>query len=372
LLTGRPPFEGDAVEVLRAVQRGEFPSPRRRDATIDPALEAVCLRAMAHRPADRYATPKALVEDLERWLADEPVSAWREPLSRRALRWARRNRTAVTTLAAVVLVALAGTAAVLAVQTQANAELMATNADLYAANARAAVANAELLRSKEAVLARYELAVVAIQTFHTGVSEDFLLKQNQFQELRDRLLKSAADFYGKLSALLGKETDPASRRALVVSNFELAGLTAKVGRIEDALAAHRAVLTAREALAAEPGADARAQAEVGRSLTAVAGLLAATGHTGEALAAYRRSESLLASPANSDPAARAALAACRARLGWFLSSTGQTAEALAAYKPTPAVSMPRSPGSAPASRCTSGWPASPPPSRTTATAWPSP
>ena len=58
---------------------------------------------------------------------------------------------------------------------------------------------------------RYDLAVEAIKTFHTGVSEDFLLKEDQFKELRDRLLKSAADFYGKLGALLGKETRPARR-----------------------------------------------------------------------------------------------------------------------------------------------------------------
>ena len=56
--------------------------------------------------------------------------------------------------------------------------------------------------------ARYDLAVEAIKTFHTGVSEDFLLKEEQFKELRDRLLKSASDFYGKLGALLGKETRP--------------------------------------------------------------------------------------------------------------------------------------------------------------------
>ena len=62
--------------------------------------------------------------------------------------------------------------------------------------------------------ARYDLAVEAIKTFHTGVSEDFLLKEEQFKALRDRLLKSASDFYGKLGALLGKETDLASRRAL--------------------------------------------------------------------------------------------------------------------------------------------------------------
>ena len=49
LLTGRPPFEGDDVgEVLRKVQRGDFPAPRQLDPSIDQALEAVCLKAMAH------------------------------------------------------------------------------------------------------------------------------------------------------------------------------------------------------------------------------------------------------------------------------------------------------------------------------------
>ena len=66
---------------------------------------------------------------------------------------------------------------------------------------------------------------------------------------------------------LGKETDFASRRALAQSNFELAELTRKVGQPEDALAAHQAVLAAREALAAEPGADAGVKVDVGRSLT---------------------------------------------------------------------------------------------------------
>ena len=118
--------------------------------------------------------------------------------------------------------------------------------------------------------ARYDLAVKAIKTFHTGVSEDFLLKEDKFKDLRDRLLTSASDFYGKLGALLGKETDPAARRALAQANFEVADLTDKVGRKEAALAAHRAVLTRREELAADPAADFEAKVDVGRSLTAVA------------------------------------------------------------------------------------------------------
>ena len=31
------------------------------------------MKAMALRPEDRYATPKALADDVERWMADEPV-----------------------------------------------------------------------------------------------------------------------------------------------------------------------------------------------------------------------------------------------------------------------------------------------------------
>ena len=46
-----------------------------------PALEAVCLKAMALRPEDRYASARALADDVEHWLADEPVSAYREPLA---------------------------------------------------------------------------------------------------------------------------------------------------------------------------------------------------------------------------------------------------------------------------------------------------
>src|SRR5947209_1200511 len=70
LLTGRPPFRGDdAGAVLRAVRAGAFPRPRALDPALDRALEAVCLKAMAVEPGDRYATPRALAEDVDRWAA---------------------------------------------------------------------------------------------------------------------------------------------------------------------------------------------------------------------------------------------------------------------------------------------------------------
>jgi len=71
LLVGHGPFpSGGLADVLRRVRRGIFPGPRRLRRSIDRALEAICLKAMALRPEDRHATPLALAEELEAWLAD--------------------------------------------------------------------------------------------------------------------------------------------------------------------------------------------------------------------------------------------------------------------------------------------------------------
>ena len=50
---------------------------------------------MALKPGDRYDSPKALADDIEHWLADEPVVAYPEPLRTRAARWGRKHRTLV-------------------------------------------------------------------------------------------------------------------------------------------------------------------------------------------------------------------------------------------------------------------------------------
>ena len=227
----------------------------------------------------RYETANGFAADILRHLAYEPVVAAPPSRGYRLRKFVRKHRGAVIAACLVPLALLGGLAAVAAVQTVANARLTASLVRETNANTALNEANGQLTKSRTAVQARYDLAVDAIKTFHTGVSEDFLLKEEKFKELRNRLLKSASDFYGKLGALLGKETDLASRRALAQANFELSELTDKVGRTEDALAAHRQVLAAREALAAEPGADVETKVDVGRSLTAVAGLLSAAGKT---------------------------------------------------------------------------------------------
>jgi tetratricopeptide (TPR) repeat protein/serine/threonine protein kinase len=107
LLTGKPPFtDRDVGVVLQKVQRGDFPPPRQVRREIPPALEAICLKAMALRPADRYPTARALAGDIEKWLADEPVSAWRDPWRMRVGRWTRRHQKLTGATVAGLLVAI--------------------------------------------------------------------------------------------------------------------------------------------------------------------------------------------------------------------------------------------------------------------------
>ena len=84
ILCGVARFGGDDVAaVIQGVIRGSFPRPRQINSLIEPALEAVCLKAMKHKPDDRHASAKALGEDVERWMADEPVSEFHESRAQR-------------------------------------------------------------------------------------------------------------------------------------------------------------------------------------------------------------------------------------------------------------------------------------------------
>jgi eukaryotic-like serine/threonine-protein kinase len=266
LLTGKAPFEGDVGEVLRNVQRGDFTPPRQLVPSIDKALEAVCLKAMATKAEDRYASCRALADDVERWMADEPVTAWREPVSRRVLRWLTRHRTGVTAAGAAVLVALAGTGAVLAVQTRANAELKRSNTELAIANEKVNRANAELQAANQREKQRFDLAMEAVGLFHGNVSEDLLLKEKKFQGLRAQLLRGAADFYGKLERVLEGQADPTSRAALATSYSQLADITTQIGKGSEALALQLKALAVRRELASRPDADAGVTLDLIRGL----------------------------------------------------------------------------------------------------------
>src|SRR5262249_28250536 len=51
---------------------------------------------------------RQLAAEVERWLADEPVSADREPVGERLRRWGKRHRTLVSSLAVLLVATVVG------------------------------------------------------------------------------------------------------------------------------------------------------------------------------------------------------------------------------------------------------------------------
>jgi serine/threonine protein kinase len=106
--------------MISAIASGATPSVRDTNPDADPALEAICAKAMARRRYARYQEATDLAEDVQRWMAGEPVTAYKETAWQRANRWvAQHPRLSQTILASVIvtLVALT-TLAMAARQTQ--------------------------------------------------------------------------------------------------------------------------------------------------------------------------------------------------------------------------------------------------------------
>jgi serine/threonine-protein kinase len=321
VLCGKPPFGGpNTTAVLRRVVHEAPASPRSIVPGTPRALEAVCLKALAKKPAERYGSAKELAHEVERWLADEPVAAYRDPMATRLTRWGRRHRTLAAALAVAVLAVLGGLGAVLAVQTRAKAELAAKNQ--------------ELAEQQAEVEARFETAQKAIATFHTGVSEDVLLKNANLKELRTKLLKEAAGFYGDLEKLLAGKTDAKSRKLLAESTYQLGELTEKIGDRKQALAVQQQGLALWRELASAAVADVDARVKLARSVHAVGWLLLETGDPAGALAALREQRDValaLEAEAPTD-AGRSQLVQAHSGIGVALERTGKPAEALEAHE----------------------------------------
>jgi WD40 repeat protein len=114
LLTGRPPFQGETVlETLEQVKHCEPVSPRVRNRQVDRDLETICLKCLEKEPERRYRSAEAVAEELEHWLAGEPIEARPTGRLERVWRWSRRNSLVASLSMLVLLVTLGGLLGVL-------------------------------------------------------------------------------------------------------------------------------------------------------------------------------------------------------------------------------------------------------------------
>ena len=95
------------------VRAGSAPDAGRRARQLRGDLDRIALVALRKEPERRYASPEALAEDLERFLAGEPVRAARDGRGYRARKFVRRHRVGVAAGIAVFLSLAGGLAAAL-------------------------------------------------------------------------------------------------------------------------------------------------------------------------------------------------------------------------------------------------------------------
>jgi len=216
ILTGRAPHKAqqtgntskDTLQMLKRISDGAIPRPRSVDASVPGALDAICAQAMSKEPSDRYQTASELAREVQRWLADEPVSVYVESWHERAGRWLRRHSVWARSIAvALMLVAVVALVASVLVE-RARRNEAAAHAETERALKAEQHALAEARAAKDEATERFRQARRAVDEMLTGVS-DALLYYPGVQRLRTRLLEKAAQDYEQFAA--ARSDDPELR-----------------------------------------------------------------------------------------------------------------------------------------------------------------
>jgi len=266
ILTGQAPLtDHDGQPWIERLRTGNFARPREVQRLVPASLEAVCLKAMALNPAERYSDPRQISADLERWLADEPVSALRESVSVRLARLARRHRVWTQSLAtATAIVAIGAIVFSFLLNAQKNI-------------ARSAQSQATMLAEQKSKLAEQEAAARKIADEQSQLSLS-TLKSVVFSisrrlrpvagaaEIRQSLLKTAIDGLNRVARTLETRTD-ADRNLMIAHNdigatYLLAGDAEGSNATAEALKHYLRANDIGQKLAAENPDDAELQRDL--------------------------------------------------------------------------------------------------------------
>jgi eukaryotic-like serine/threonine-protein kinase len=264
LLANRPPIDGAGIaEVLQKAERGEWTPTQRVNLAIPAPLAAICAKAMALPPADRYSSAQSLASDVERYLADESVTAIRDSLIVRVGRWSRRHRTSVATAAATLLVGAIAMGFGLAIVGDRNTKLATANTKLDEALKDAGDKRSKAEAATKLADERFEVALDSIKTLIFEI-QDKLATRSGMKPLREALLKEAR---AKLEKLTKATEVGAAGRALWGIHATLGDIALDIdGQPAHSKTEHeRARAIAESLVQAEPN-DTQAQKSLATSL----------------------------------------------------------------------------------------------------------
>ncbi len=305
---------------------------------------------------------------MDHWLADEPVTAYREPLPARVRRWGRRHRALVSSLAVLLLTLTAALAVglglvekaraderrakeaeqkantdltgALARETQLKRDLEMANAGLKTALARETKLKGELetalAQSRKAEKSAAEQRKLALEMMKDVVNVfDARLKNVPgLQDLRKELLDRARKGLEKVA----RAADTAGQidHETVWVHFELGDILLRIdGATGQARAEYELAQELAKKLAAADPTSAAAQRDLSVSHNKLGNVQLQLGDTKAALEAYRASLAIDQKLADADPRnaeAQRDLSISHNNLGDVQMQLGDTKAALEAYR----------------------------------------
>jgi eukaryotic-like serine/threonine-protein kinase len=268
LLTGRPPYAGKSSrQIIEQVLTQEPVPVEAIESDAPPELAAICNRAMARDPAQRYATAKELAEEVTRFLSGSLVSAYDYTRKEQVLRYVKRHKAIFATAAAGLLI-------VFMIGIMYNVRLLSTNAELAAlvdqekeAREEADQARMEASASLNLAEDNFRVASAAIDRLFTDVSESEFLAAPGASPVRNKLLRGSLAYYQQLAESLSTKTpSPDMQRHLAEAYLRVADVAHSVGEDTEAQRSYTEAQTyLAKLLDADPG-NAEYQALQAKSL----------------------------------------------------------------------------------------------------------
>jgi serine/threonine-protein kinase len=234
--TGAVSVARKTQNLLKQISDGPTPSPDAVDSSVPAALVAICMKAMAKERSDRYGSASELANDVQRWLADEPISVYREPWRERVARWTRRNKTWTQAgAAALLIVAFVSTISAFVVNTARQEVEVALGKEQNAVKVANLALDAEEVAKAEA-MQRFLESQKHVDEFFEGFSTGLQYWPGA-EEIHTRLLEKAAANYQRFAEQ--KSDDPALIATAATASLRYGDMQLMLGNSKKATAAYQ-------------------------------------------------------------------------------------------------------------------------------------
>ena len=239
LLTGEVPiaYKGDITSFSDKVENFDPIVPQRRDRSISKDIQNVCLKCLAKKPEQRYASAAELTDDLTAFLEGRPVSARRVGPLGQFWRVCRRYPKTASLAGLLVMALLVGFL----------------------------VSVKFMLDARQQAL----LALGAVNEFYLQIDQNDAFRQPAFNDLRVRLMKEGRARLEELTYAPVSSRDKSNQRAIATLHFVNGRSLQESEQSTAAFAEFRRAESIQRGLSVDDPTDLDSQADLATTLVAM-------------------------------------------------------------------------------------------------------